>query len=376
MQESPVCPICGASEWSSVETFVYARRDRPVRRLLPLVKRWQLLRWLARVLLLARPRRLTGRARLLSPHEARLRSVLYEVWFPGQNTVTLTTMYCGRCEFMTYLPRPSAEDIRAKYRYLSDLNPPATGPVNTPSPAPATVARAERVYRLCLKHLSTHPDGQSLSDLRVLDYGGGDGRLLQPFLREGHRCFLIDYHPHPLPGVVKLADDWTTCRDDRRYDVIICSHVLEHVSDPGPTVEFLARRLARDGLLYVEVPQEIWGGLRLEADPVTHVNFFTPCALEYLLERNGLEVVASQTQVGDYEGATSEVFWALAALRRGGPALEIGAAPGEQDRLSEGVPHAGGDLRKLLYPSRRATLARLHRLSRRSVRRGKPKHDA
>ncbi len=367
MQENPACPICGATEWSSVETFAYSRRDRPVRRLLPLIKRWQLLSWLARVLLLARPRRSTGRARLLSPPEARLRGVLFAVWFPGHTTVTLTTAYCGRCDFMTYLPRPSAEDIRAKYRYLAAQSAPARGPAKTAPAPPAPSARAERVYRLCLQHLSTYRDGRGFTALQVLDYGGGDGRLLQPFLKEGHQCFLIDYHPHPLPGVVKLADDWTTCGDDRTYDLIICSHVLEHVSDPGPIVEFLAGKLARDGLLYVEVPQEIWGGLRLEADPVTHVNFFTPFTLVYLLERSGLMVVASQRQVAEYEGATTEVLWALAAPSRYGSACAAATASEEPEREGVGLPEPRKDLLQLLYPRRRATLARLRRLSKRGV---------
>ena len=106
-----------------------------------------------------------------------------------------------------------------------------------------------------------------------LDFGGGDGKLLAPFVDAGHDCYLVDYNTEPLPGVKKLAD--TLDGVDDTFDAIICSHVLEHVADPLGTLRDLRARLRPGGRIYAEVPSEVWRGIPIERDPVTHVNFFT-----------------------------------------------------------------------------------------------------
>jgi 2-polyprenyl-3-methyl-5-hydroxy-6-metoxy-1,4-benzoquinol methylase len=42
--------------------------------------------------------------------------------------------------------------------------------------------------------------------------------------------------------------------EDGKYDAVICSHVLEHLSDPCALLERLAPKLKRGGLLYIEAP--------------------------------------------------------------------------------------------------------------------------
>ena len=61
---------------------------------------------------------------------------------------------------------------------------------------------------------------------KVLDYGGGDGRLMQAFQNAGKECYLVDYNQSCIPGVTKLADKIQEV--EQTFDLIICSHVLEH----------------------------------------------------------------------------------------------------------------------------------------------------
>ena len=72
-------------------------------------------------------------------------------------------------------------------------------------------------------------------------------------------------------GYVRL----TLSQIEKKFDIVICSHVLEHVSDLSNLVTKLKEQLKSNGIIYAEVPQEIWAGLRIDADPVTHVNFFS-----------------------------------------------------------------------------------------------------
>jgi len=86
--------------------------------------------------------------------------------------------------------------------------------------------------------------------------------------------------------------------------VIVASHVLEHLVEVAVTVERLAGLLDPGGVLLVEVPDQVWKGIPIAADPVTHVNFFHPRSLALLLERAGLEVrdaVARRSSYGDRE---------------------------------------------------------------------------
>jgi SAM-dependent methyltransferase len=44
--------------------------------------------------------------------------------------------------------------------------------------------------------------------------------------------------------------------EDCRYDAIVCSHVLEHVTNPQDVVDALLHKLKPGALLYIEVPSE------------------------------------------------------------------------------------------------------------------------
>jgi 2-polyprenyl-3-methyl-5-hydroxy-6-metoxy-1,4-benzoquinol methylase len=42
--------------------------------------------------------------------------------------------------------------------------------------------------------------------------------------------------------------------EDNAYDAIICSHILEHLSDPYAILQVLCRKLKTGGVMYIEVP--------------------------------------------------------------------------------------------------------------------------
>ena len=347
MLDSYPCPVCSRNDWSQVETFVYSRTDGLGSGALPLALVWRRLKTVGRVLLLARPRRRPITCRALTAYQLLRRRVLFEVWFPARDSVTLKTAYCTTCGFMAYSPRPTEQDVVAKYDYLKHYEPDVGGQAGYDSCAlQSDLARAGRVYDRSIAHVGS-------GKLRVLDYGGGNGKLLKPFVAAGHACYIIDYNDNPVPGVTKIGADMSTFATDDTFDLIICSHVLEHVSDVSGLVSFLRRRLDPKGLLYAEVPQEIWAGLRLEADPVTHINFFTRSSLASLFLLNGFDLIESRRQMADYGKTPLEVIWLLA---------RIGAEPtgGDED---EQRAFPAVDVGPLLYPSRRASLRRMYQMS-------------
>lgn len=107
------------------------------------------------------------------------------------------------------------------------------------------------------------------------------------------------------------------------YDCILLNHVLEHVTEPGALISKLKKHLNDDGLLYVEVPIEIWGGIRrLEKDPVTHVNFFTDGSLKTILRMNGYRIISSFRGWSSYGNLFPHTTWAVAMKGYEKPSFE------------------------------------------------------
>jgi SAM-dependent methyltransferase len=119
---------------------------------------------------------------------------------------------------------------------------------------------------------------------RVLDFGGGDGWLTRNAFPDGD----IE--------VFDLADGGAV-PPRGSFDLVVCAHVLEHVSFPVPLVRELMRFMRPGGLVYIEVPGpgqrppgtsvfEYMGPLMHE-----HVSFFSGRAVVRLLHRCGLRPV-------------------------------------------------------------------------------------
>lgn len=283
MNESPECAVCGAVEWTILDR-ASVRRDAPISN---------------------------------EPAVALRRRVLFEVWLPGQEEITLTTVCCGQCGFVSYTPRPTEADVAAKYRFLQATEIDIGGQKGTPREQTMDRGRAERIFGVITRHVQK-------PRLRVLDFGGGNGKLLAPFLEQGHDCDLIDYSLKPLPGVRKIADTLEEDTSGRCYDAIICSHVLEHVGNPGNVVSRLGARLAEKGVLYGEVPCDLWEDLNISTDPVTHINFFSLESFRSLFIHRGLHVLESASRLGTYSDAELDVIIVIAGWH--GPPSEAAGA--------------------------------------------------
>ena len=172
-----------------------------------------------------------------------------------------------------HFPRAESGDLAAKYRTLLEWGSDyGTGETDD-------VARARSKELYAAVRMAFEAD----SLLRVLDYGGGDGRLMHAFRAGGHRTFLVDYQERPVAGTEKLADTLETLPAAARFDLVVASHVVEHVAEPTAVLRRLAHHLADGGRLFVEVPMECWGRPPFHDEPVTHINFFVPGSLPTVL---------------------------------------------------------------------------------------------
>ena len=81
------------------------------------------------------------------------------------------------------------------------------------------------------------------------------------------------------------------------FDLILMSHVLEHIDDPAAELRAIRQILAPEGALFLEVPNGS-GSRRLPIDDNrSHLHFFSATSLTRLLANAGLEAVAVATDV-------------------------------------------------------------------------------
>jgi SAM-dependent methyltransferase len=167
---------------------------------------------------------------------------------------------------------------------------------------------------LALQHLQRNPRPSLPGPLTVewLDFGCGAGGLLK-FLRDtgsvewGGRLARLELTGHDVGSYahrLKYKDHFRILdfaeihqHPPASFDVISCIDVIEHLPEPAPVVELLARLLKPGGLLLLitgnlAAPIARLQGIKFPyCVPEIHVSMFTPRALSILYQRYELQPV-------------------------------------------------------------------------------------
>ena len=217
----------------------------------------------------------------------------------------LPVVMCEGCALVATNPRMDASSYNAFY---DDEYRPLYGgePEPTADFFGAQYRAGARVHAYVMRFR-----GLSARDARapaVLEIGCGAGGLLQYFKDRGCRVLGLDLGEEYLaygrreygldlrPGT--LAD----VPRDFLPDLVIYSHVLEHLLDPLAEMRRLREVLAGDGALYCEVPglRNLWRFYRMDLLRYlqnAHTFHFTGVTLRWMLEEAGLVAVACDDRV-------------------------------------------------------------------------------
>ncbi len=90
---------------------------------------------------------------------------------------------------------------------------------------------------------------------------------------------------------------------DNKYQLVILSHILEHIADFNSFFNGLKKITTTETQLYVEVPFQVGPSILLTRGfHAQHINYFTPLTIEFLLARFGykLDQIEFDTQGGYY----------------------------------------------------------------------------
>ncbi|GEM_PF-4215172 len=132
----------------------------------------------------------------------------------------------------------------------------------------------------------------------ILDYGCGDGRLVA-YLK--NKELLVEGYD-PSPGAVLLAQkrgfSVFGVVPDKKYDMIMFWHSLEHTETPLKYIEEITQHLRPDGRVLIAVPNGdcLEARLALESwfcyDWPFHRVHLTPKALSTLLQKTGFRILS------------------------------------------------------------------------------------
>lgn len=151
--------------------------------------------------------------------------------------------------------------------------------------------------RRALKLIRQH--GGQQEKLKILDIGCGRGVLLNGFRELGHDVLGIERAGSGFETLedIEALDLQQLVADNKRFDIIVLWHVLEHLPEPQQTLEQVQDLLADNGSLFVEVPN--YGGLQsrlfkahwFHLDVPRHLYHFTRHSLARMTETSGFQLV-------------------------------------------------------------------------------------
>jgi ubiquinone/menaquinone biosynthesis C-methylase UbiE len=160
-------------------------------------------------------------------------------------------------------------------------------------------AKAKNITEVC----------SGLKPEKVLEVGAGDGSILH-FLNEwgfGKDLYALEIADSGVAAInkrnlgslkeVKTFDGYQIPYADDSFDLVILAHVLEHVEHERILLREL-KRVAKH--IVIEVPLDYRFGVDQRMKHFLnygHINMYTPTSLRFLLQSEGLEVLADKTSL-------------------------------------------------------------------------------
>jgi SAM-dependent methyltransferase len=138
---------------------------------------------------------------------------------------------------------------------------------------------------------------------KILDIGCGNGKRLLKLKEDDWDTYGVEISDIASKHARELGLNIFTSTleqaefEDEFFDVVILSHVLEHLSDPNITLKEIYRVLKNDGKLIISIPnvdsfeakhlKKYWTAWELPR----HLYHFTPVTIKSMLNKTGFEVI-------------------------------------------------------------------------------------
>ncbi|MFI0347946.1 MAG: class I SAM-dependent methyltransferase, partial [Chthoniobacterales bacterium] len=132
--------------------------------------------------------------------------------------------------------------------------------------------------------------------INILDWGGDTGKN-SPFKDKKNLLHIYEINnKEPIPGAELVTKEKTL---KTNYDLVVCSHVLEHVPYPSELLLEIKQAMREETILYIELPyEELMQTANNDASLNLkkrhwheHINFYSEESLSRLLTACGLTII-------------------------------------------------------------------------------------
>jgi len=193
--------------------------------------------------------------------------------FTGKQIVS-----CTACQLKSVFPMPTAAELDTYYSsYWGNHDVDALAPLFEKQAA----SRYEFLAPLIRK----------IDPLKILDIGAGFGTIKKHF-RASAQYDAVEVDPIAvdiLKNQVRTRQIFTTVAEaDSNYDLVILSHILEHLSKPVQFLREIKTKMKPSGALFIEVPNKDF--LYKERNQ-PHLLFFDVQTLESIVAKAGYNII-------------------------------------------------------------------------------------
>ncbi|MDA0195259.1 MAG: methyltransferase domain-containing protein [Bacteroidetes bacterium] len=157
--------------------------------------------------------------------------------------------------------------------------------------------KGQRIYNFLMKHHHIKSPSQL-----VLEVGCGAGGILKYFKNQGHEVIGVDLGAEYINYGVKEHDldlrvgNLKSLKLDSKPDIVIYSHVLEHLTSPVEELSGLRNLISEQTIIYIEVPGIFnlnkdyrWDFLRYLQN--SHNYYFSLNSLSNILTKSAFRVI-------------------------------------------------------------------------------------
>lgn len=152
----------------------------------------------------------------------------------------------------------------------------------------------------------------------ILDWGGDTGKNT-PFQTQCSKFHIYDISNKELISGARIVSKEEAKLN--KYQLIVCSNVLEHLPYPSDALEEIAQIMQPDSILYIEVPFE--DIMKNDAADSylrkkhwhEHINFFSEKSLRSLVDFTGLQVLDLKILSATAGGKAVNLFQVACSLK-------------------------------------------------------------
>jgi len=223
---------------------------------------------------------------------------------------------CHSCGMVFTTPMPKEKDLRAyNATYFASAH---GGKPNNP----VGMAFFSAIARLRVAYLERYLIAKQVSVSKVLEFGPGPGFFAASWLeRHPESVYMAVETDKSCHGDleklgVQIVNAESLSDDVESVDLVVMSHVLEHVAEPRIFIDNATKNLRRGGVLFVEVP---CSDFKHKSIDEPHLLFFDKAPMQFLLNSMGFDNVQLS-----YFGQEIDALRSRSALYKGWMRLRSG----------------------------------------------------